>query len=218
MTVIIFDLRPLKIPSACRPKENQFRTRTQSHTHTSQKRLPEKKNPPSENKKGKNRNKIKSATSQTPKRLLVSSPPHLSPLPLPSQATERSSTNPPSPPRFRARVGPPTSPSPEEQRRGVAGHVARLRRPLLLGARAAVAVGGGREGRRGGVRVGVERRGAAAAVRRALRVARVALPRLPPRPRRAVSTAPLSFPLLQVVSFGRATHRVRSWKWSLVVL
>jgi hypothetical protein len=61
--------------------------------------------------------------------------------------------------------------------------VARLRRAVLLGAR----FGGAGEGRRSTVRVGVERRGAAAAVRRALRLARVALPRMPPGPRRAVS-------------------------------
>jgi hypothetical protein len=61
--------------------------------------------------------------------------------------------------------------------------VARLRRAVLLGAR----FGGAGEGRRSTVRVGVERRVAAAAVRRALRLARVALLRMPPGPRRAVS-------------------------------
>jgi len=66
--------------------------------------------------------------------------------------------------------------------------VARLRRAVLLGAGIGAAGGAG-EGRRGSVRVGVERRGAAAAVRRAVLLARVALPRLPPRPRRAVSAA-----------------------------
>lgn len=65
--------------------------------------------------------------------------------------------------------------------------MARLRRAVLLGA--GIGAAGAGEGRRGGLRVGVERRGAAAAVRRALRLARVAVPRLPPRPRRAVSSA-----------------------------
>ena len=65
--------------------------------------------------------------------------------------------------------------------------MARLRRAVLLGA--GIGAAGAGEGRGGALRVGVERRGAAAAVRRALRLARVALPRLPPGPRRAVSAA-----------------------------
>lgn len=85
-----------------------------------------------------------------------------------------------------------SSPEAERQRRGVGGeHVARLRRAVLLGARLGASAGAG-EGRRGAVRVGVERRGASAAVRRALRLARVALPRMPPGPRRAVSLDPTS--------------------------
>ena len=81
--------------------------------------------------------------------------------------------------------------------------MARLRRAVLLGARLGSSAGAG-EGRRGVVRLGVERRGAAAAVRRPLRLARVALPRMPPGPSHAVSAllAP-SFILLLLVGWIR---------------
>jgi len=117
----------------------------------------------------------------------VSSTPPLTWPPSPPETNKWNSANPcsdsPLPPR-------PPRQKQQSRGRGVGGgggHVARLRRAVLLGA--GIGAAGAGQGRRGSVRVGVERRWAAAAVRRAVLLARVALPRLPPRPRRAVSAA-----------------------------